>query len=167
MINKNRNVKAGLVFLALLLAWSVFIFARSSKTAEESSEESAHIITLVATIIDHEFEKLPPDEKLEYIDSLQFYVRKFAHFSVYAVLGMLGAATAHFFGLHKLTGLVYSVIFAASDEIHQYFVPGRSCELRDFLIDTAGDVFGVAFAAFLCFLLNAAKRKRKSKMRGM
>ena len=87
-----------------------FIFARSSKTAEESSEESAHIITLVATIIDHEFEKLPPDEKLEYIDSLQFYVRKFAHFSVYAVLGMLGAATAHFFGLHKLTGLVYSVI---------------------------------------------------------
>ena len=34
-------------------------------------------------------------------------------------------------------------LYAVSDEIHQIFVPGRSCELRDILIDSAGVLVGI------------------------
>ena len=36
------------------------------------------------------------------------------------------------------------VLYAVTDEVHQYFVPGRSCELRDALIDACGVAAGVA-----------------------
>ena len=35
-------------------------------------------------------------------------------------------------------------LYAVSDEVHQYFVPGRSCELRDMLIDACGVAVGAA-----------------------
>ena len=38
-----------------------------------------------------------------------------------------------------LTGTLYAV----TDEIHQYFVPGRSCEFRDICIDSAGVLCGI------------------------
>lgn len=43
----------------------------------------------------------------------------------------------------KLTALVVSLalLYAASDEIHQMFVPGRSCNFFDFFTDSAGILF--------------------------
>ena len=37
-----------------------------------------------------------------------------------------------------------SGLYAVTDEIHQYFVPGRACRLLDVTVDTcgAGDIFG-------------------------
>lgn len=32
-------------------------------------------------------------------------------------------------------------LYAISDEIHQYFVPGRACRVFDVLIDTSGSAF--------------------------
>lgn len=42
-----------------------------------------------------------------------------------------------------------TVIYSVTDEIHQYFIPGRSCELRDVLIDSSGALAAavVLFAA--------------------
>jgi VanZ family protein len=37
-------------------------------------------------------------------------------------------------------------IFGASDEFHQYFVPGRSCDLFDWMADAAGGALGLALA---------------------
>ncbi len=34
------------------------------------------------------------------------------------------------------------MLFAVSDEFHQYFVPGRSAEFGDILADFAGILFG-------------------------
>jgi len=34
-------------------------------------------------------------------------------------------------------------IYAASDEIHQYFVPGRSCDFLDWLADILGLALGI------------------------
>lgn len=161
MTRKKTHVFAGLIFLTLLVAWSVFIYARSAKTAVESSEESAFFISIIAGILDDRFEQLSPEERHEYTEQLQFYARKFAHFSAYALLGFLGAAAAACFSINKLVGFIYAIIFAASDEIHQYFVPGRSCELRDFLIDAAGAALGVAVVAAICGIYKAIKQKRR------
>jgi VanZ family protein len=38
---------------------------------------------------------------------------------------------------------IFCVLLAILDEIHQIFVPGRSAEVRDVLIDTLGACFGL------------------------
>ena len=35
------------------------------------------------------------------------------------------------------------MLYSISDEIHQIFVPGRSCELLDVFIDTCGSLIGI------------------------
>ena len=42
-----------------------------------------------------------------------------------------------------LISIILCIIYATSDEIHQLFVPGRACQLRDILIDSIGSITGV------------------------
>ena len=49
---------------------------------------------------------------------------------------------------------VIGTIYAVSDEVHQLFVEGRSCEVRDMLLDSAGVAAGV-------LLMNWLKKFRK------
>jgi len=39
--------------------------------------------------------------------------------------------------------IIIGVVYAASDEIHQFFVPGRTCTFSDFLADSAGVVTSI------------------------
>ena len=43
--------------------------------------------------------------------------------------------------------LIGVAIFGASDEIHQYFVPGRSCDIFDWMADSTGGVLGLALTS--------------------
>jgi VanZ family protein len=51
-------------------------------------------------------------------------------------------------------------LYAASDEFHQLFVPGRSGEVKDVLIDSAGAVTG-ALLFYLALRLYENYRKTK------
>ncbi|WP_165044636.1 VanZ family protein [Adlercreutzia sp. ZJ138] len=54
-----------------------------------------------------------------------------------------------------------STLYAATDEFHQMFVPGRACMATDVLIDSTGAVVGVALAlGIACLLKQRAKRMR-------
>lgn len=81
------------------------------------------------------------------VASLEFVVRKLAHFSIYAILGFLMSNAFYQQGIakHKMFALIASVLYAASDEFHQLFIKGRSCEVRDVLIDSAGSLTGIMF----------------------
>jgi len=67
---------------------------------------------------------------------------KVAHFAVYGFLGTL----VYRAGAPKwpawLAVLVVSA-FGATDEWHQYFVPGRDCDVFDWLADTLGAALAV------------------------
>ncbi len=39
--------------------------------------------------------------------------------------------------------ILISMLFGISDEIHQYFVQGRSCSIFDFIADSLGIIIGV------------------------
>jgi len=45
--------------------------------------------------------------------------------------------------------LIIALIYAALDEMHQFFVPYRSCNLSDFLIDSSGILASVVFIILL------------------
>jgi VanZ family protein len=73
-------------------------------------------------------------------------VDKVAHLIEYSGLGLLVAWTLGSRGLAKgralwLAGLVCA-LYGASDELHQLFVPGRQCDVFDWVADTAGGALG-------------------------
>ena len=55
--------------------------------------------------------------------------------------------------------LAAGFLYAVSDEIHQIFVPGRSGEPRDVLIDTSGVLIGICLVRFHFSLRERRKRK--------
>ena len=70
-------------------------------------------------------------------------VRKFAHFTEYLILGMLCLNMIKKCGLKNCLAILICVLYAASDEIHQIFVPGRSCRVMDILLDSFGSISGI------------------------
>ena len=52
--------------------------------------------------------------------------------------------------LHRIVlPWVIGTVYAVSDEVHQLFVEGRSCEVRDMLLDSAGVAAGVLLMNWL------------------
>lgn len=50
--------------------------------------------------------------------------------------------------------MLIAVFYGISDEIHQYFVPGRHCSLHDVFADTFGALIAYSVALLDYFLLN-------------
>jgi VanZ family protein len=73
------------------------------------------------------------------------YFDKVAHFGAYALLGALLAFAAERSRLPMAAAVALGVLYGASDEIHQMYVPGRSPDVLDWFADAAG----VAVACFL------------------
>lgn len=48
-------------------------------------------------------------------------------------------------GMQIVLAALYCIVYGATDEIHQYFVPGRSCDIFDWIADTTGTLLGAAF----------------------
>ncbi len=68
---------------------------------------------------------------------------KAGHFLVYGLLATLLARLGR--GPRALwLALLATSAYGASDEWHQYFVPGRSCDVMDWLADTAGGALAIA-----------------------
>lgn len=153
---------------AAVIALMAVIFSFSAQPADESSETSSPYVDLYMRLFHPEADSLSPEEQFELRESANFIVRKTAHFSIYTLLGLLSAAavTATFScsGFRRLwLPILIGALFAVSDEFHQSFVPGRSCELRDVAVDSAGVLLGVlllAAAVRLAVHLRAGRNAR-------
>lgn len=82
-----------------------------------------------------------------------FILRKFAHIFEYFVLTLLIFPAVFKSKQNKKTALflavVFSILYAISDEYHQTFVFGRSGNVTDVIID----LFGILLAVFLMLVL--------------
>ena len=150
-----QNRKKRLFPLVITILIMAFIFLQSALPADLSKEESNLIVQAL-------IEFLHVDPKV-----LSFAVRKCAHFTEYLLLGLSLFATVREYDPVRLEGgerlrrtalLSWGIgaLYALTDEAHQAFVPGRSCEIRDMLIDSCGVAAGV--------LIMAALRSRRKKM---
>ncbi|MBI5190177.1 MAG: VanZ family protein [Nitrospirae bacterium] len=100
-----------------------------------------------------------PGASREFVELLHFLFRKAAHFTEYAVLAVLwhrGLAGVPGLDARRavMTALAVSAAYAASDEFHQSFVPGRTPSALDVLLDSAG-----AAAACLALWLRRGKAR--------
>ncbi len=92
----------------------------------------------------------------QYLGGLNVPIRKAAHMTEYAILFLLSRWAA--FGTTGSTNLrawlpvLLSVAYACTDEFHQSFVPGRSAQFSDVLVDSTGVLLAVIFCKFTEFV---------------
>ena len=153
-----------LILWLLVISCMIAIFAFSSQEATESKKTSSLFITTVIRFFDIN-NSLSQNVIENIAEKITTLVRKSAHFSIYALLGLLVAMLFSQYGFKRGNQLLFAVLwaflYACSDEFHQTFVAGRSGEIRDVLIDTAGGFCGAVFIIMMTTLI-----KRKCKRRG-
>mgnify|MGYP003023101221 CR=1 FL=1 len=133
--------------IAMVVFCMGVIFNFSSQHSVESSELSGGITNKVISVAFPNYKNWSGTAQRDVYKVIEKIVRKSAHFSIYCLLGFLSMFAAYcFFSKRVLqlgTSLLVSVAYAASDEMHQLFVPGRSAEFGDVLIDSLGALLGI------------------------
>lgn len=158
----RKDLVTGFIFSALSAAAIAFIFSNSLQPAAVSGALSGGLLEKVNAFLSGA--GLPAiSEKL---------LRKTAHLCEFGLLGILtlsaaccfsGAALPRTRRRAAVTGFTVSfavcALTAISDEIIQYFVPGRACLVTDMLIDASGAALGT----LLCAVVARLVRKRRKR----
>ena len=143
----------GLISVLVMLA--VFMF--SAQSGDSSGETSMNITENVSQ---HFF---LDDISRDTLEILEQIIRKLAHFIEFASLGFFVFAFTDTFTIKRkkaiIISLIFSAVYALSDEIHQYFVPERACRLTDVLLDSFGALCGILLFIALCELIKRLKNK--------
>lgn len=126
---------------AIFMAGLIFFF--SSQPGEDSSKLSGSLLHQILLILS---QLLPSDPSASsdhsFLEFLEFLLRKTAHVTEYVILYL-----TVLFGLSPrrlprkkwaLTAFVITVLYACTDEFHQYFVPDRAARITDVMIDSIG-----------------------------
>ncbi len=151
-----------IITFLILLIWMAVIFFFSAQKGTDSAEISHSVAYRIAEWGDSLFQQGKTEKELvQQAENMQFFIRKGAHMSEYAVLAVL--FLMHLCCYEKrpknllLWTWLFCTMFAATDEIHQLFIPGRAGQFQDVCIDSGGSLIGAGI-----FILFHKKRKRKS-----
>ena len=151
---KNKRI---MIDWSLLIVWMLLIFFMSNQPGEVSTKQSDLVIKVFSLIgIDLN----------SYLGSIAtFIIRKAAHFTEYFILYCLSIRVLRqYIEIKKARIYCLFIVlgYAITDEIHQYFIPGRAMALRDVLIDFSGGIFGYLFN-YLIYNFKVKKNKYISK----
>ena len=140
-----------------LLLWMAIIFGASAdmKSTEHTSR-----------FLEPFLRWLNPNISVEAIESVRWFVRKFAHLTEFALLAWL-AWRALWKPQRKdsrpwswktaAVALLFVFLYAVTDEVHQRFVPNRTGSFTDVCLDTAGGALGLV-ATWLCYRVRRPQR---------
>ena len=141
MLTSRKRIIILISWTASIL-WMVIIFNLSSQVAYESNKLSKGVTKIIVESV----VKVVPEMDFDR-SKFNHIVRKNAHFFAYLVLGVLVMYAMRRSGRKGIRGIVLilsmCVLYAISDEVHQFFVPGRGPQAKDVFIDSAGAVVGI------------------------
>ncbi|GAB4429868.1 MAG: VanZ family protein [Bacteroidia bacterium] len=123
-----------------LLCWMGLIFLLSHQDKTESNRTSEWLLWIL--------DRLGIDPEVFREQGGRLLLRKLAHFTEYAVLYPLAfRVVVRYVALPRALWmtLLGCAVYAASDEWHQSFVPGRGPTPWDVLIDTCGATCSMLF----------------------
>jgi len=130
-------------YWAPVVAWALMIFAGSTGLGA-----SQHSSRLIAPLVRWFYPSISEDA----LDRVVFSVRKTAHVTEYALLALLVWRALRKPAKHDTRpwswtqaglALAATAAFAATDEIHQAFVPSRQGQWPDVLLDASGAAVGL------------------------
>lgn len=159
-------MKKNIWTLAVLL-WMCIIFWFSAKPADESAHMSRSVGHLAGELLVKDFREWAPEEQDAFAGRIDHFVRKSAHAAEYAVLGILLGGMYASWSLcgrrHFLLALGSGVLYAATDEFHQLFVPGRSGQLSDVLLDSGGVLAGTLLYIGVVWLVGRLHKREEKE----
>ncbi len=142
-----------IINIVLVVLWCGVIFYLSSRTAPQSNAQSRPISGAVVRTIDKIENKNSPENVLiKKIAEFDDKLRDVAHSGCYFVLALLVANLMYLLKIFKWKAVFITIIFcmlyALSDEVHQLFVPGRAFQLIDLTNDLIGVILGILLYLF-------------------
>lgn len=161
MVKNRKLLIKRIVFIVITSITVLFIFAQSCLPAKVSGEESGRVLRLLNSIT--EFFGFGS------VFSSHF-VRKLAHFTEFAILGVFFALTVNTYKLKLLIKYVFSLMgclfIAIFDECIQLFVPGRAGMISDVILDSCGSFTGITIIIAIIFLIKLIHTKTRGKYEG-
>lgn len=149
-----------IVLWILVLGLSLQIFGFSGATAVDSGNTSRRISTVIFEVIKEIF-PIAPEREEDALFLCDKIIRKTAHFTEFMLLSIFTFMLSRSYRLKlKTSSLIaggYGFVYAILDEVHQLFIPGRSCEVLDIFIDFSGVLTGIALTVFVIFLYRRKK----------
>ena len=76
-------------------------------------------------------------------------VRKYAHYIEYFILGIISFFVFKNTEHQILNSFLLCYINASIDEIHQYFIEGRHCRVKDVCIDVLGSLTSILLVSLI------------------
>lgn len=138
--------------IVAVILWMGIIFYLSHQPATISSQLSAGIMEKIFKLIEKMTFHIEVNKEF-----FHFLIRKSAHFFAYFILGILVIHAVRRNNVYHLQGFLLAflicIIYATTDEMHQLFIPGRSGEVKDVLIDSAGSITGIIIYLLITRLL--------------
>ena len=156
-----------ILLIFLILTNLIFIYGFSMQTAEQSSEVSGGISTTVAEVVVKDFESKPRPEQEVIVHDIDKVIRKLAHVAEYATLAaftfMLLSTWRFKLPLRLLITLAGTALAGFVDErLVQIRSDGRSPQIKDILIDTAGGLLGCCTVMLIDWIIRTILKKRSA-----
>ncbi|PTQ85953.1 VanZ family protein [Trichococcus patagoniensis] len=149
------NQRKLLILLAVVF-WMAIIFKLSAQPGEQSNLLSTKVTTAIVSLA----KLFRPDVN---VLTLNHFIRKCAHFLAYLVLGIIVLVAVRRIGLTGKKGVGFTLLlcigYAITNELHQAFVPGRTPNLLDVLIDNSGASLGIGI--YVLFVENRWKELKQ------
>lgn len=141
------------IFIILSILATLFIWARSMKTADDSVAETVFVAELLQKIFGESFE----------LPSI-YTIRKLAHFSEYLLLGTLLSIVAVVVKKIPVYFVppVFSLFVACIDEfVIQRFSYGRGPSSSDVMIDESGALMGMVVVYIIAMIIGLIRKKKR------
>lgn len=139
----DKKTKIKIIKAILIVIWMMVIFNFSNQGGNKSSSTSSKVTRVIINVIVKD--KEAPDKQTE--ERIEKVVRKGAHYTIYTIGGLLIMNYAYSMEKTKkqkiLGSLLLGAFYAGTDELHQYFVPGRSAQITDVVLDSFGVITGI------------------------
>ena len=158
---KMKITKRQCFWSAAAVLYVLFIFSNSMKNADLSSADSGAVLRLVQQVL--------AAGGVDGTIITEHVIRKTAHFTEYAALGILLCLCfrTYVLPLHSrvLSQVLAGLLVPFADETIQLFVAGRSGQISDVWLDCAGVAFGtILFAAAAWIVSRTGAKKRDKKL---
>ena len=134
-----------ITYLILIIIWMLTVFMFSNQNGDKSQSTSKMVTKIIVQIFTQN-QNLTEEQTTKLVEDADYVVRKLAHFSIYALGGLLIYSYINTFNLKNNKKIIISIIigalYATFDEFHQYFVDDRSAQILDVGIDSLGILTG-------------------------
>ncbi|MFT5874041.1 MAG: VanZ family protein [Clostridium sp.] len=147
---RNLLKRKTIVKIIICVIWVSVIFYNGTRQGEVSQRSSKEVIKIATMVMN-----IPTDidgPSIKFSD-VNYFVRKNAHFFQYFILSILICAAIKEFNLNKWSEifllLFILLLFPVIDEFIQKYIPGRTSNIFDVIIDFGGGILGLTISIIM------------------